>query len=214
MLNLKLLVLFALGATLCLGQLVMAATPPAVSPRVAMLTKALNLTSGQQAQAQQIFQNEHQQIWQLLTPEQQQARKARSESFLSVLKTLNLSAEQKKQIKAINQQARAEAQAIEGNTALTAADKMTQIHALRQATNAQILQVLTPEQQTQVQNAEAQNNEQMGLASLGLSEAQLTQLKQIRQQTRASLLAILTPAQQQQFEQLLNERKQGQQNQG
>ncbi len=209
MFSMKTLVLLMLGATLCLGQLVIAATPSAVSQRVTKLTATLNLTADQQAKAQQIFQNEHQQVLQVLTPAQQQARKTHTNAFHTALKALNLSADQKTKIKAIRQQARTQAEAIRGNTVLTAVSKTSQVRNLHKATHDQILQVLTPDQQSQVQNAVAQAKQQKGLSSLGLSKAQRKQIHQIRKQALADFRAILTTAQQQQFDQLRTERKQG-----
>ncbi len=202
MFRMKTLAVAAVGAMLCLGQMALAQTQPAPAcERLNHLTQTLNLTSDQQAKAQQIFTTERQQISQVLTPAQRAAFKAHR-AFRTALKSLNLSADQQAKIKAIREDARTKAQAIMNNTSLSDEQKHTQFRALHQATQAQIMQVLTPAQQTQLQSAMKAAGGTGGRHGAKLSAAQRTQIRQIHQQALANFRAILTPAQQQQFDKL------------
>ena len=198
------LALIALGAVLGLGQWALAATPAPATPaegRLARLTQALNLTTDEVTQARTIFANEHQQVLKVLTPQQLDALKAARGKVAADVKALNLTADQKAQIRTIRQNERTQMQAINGNAALSAAEKTAQLATLRQTTRQQIMQVLTPDELTQLQN-ELQAARKQGFQALELTQDQITQITQFRQQANTAFRAILTPAQQQQFDQM------------
>ena len=63
---------------------------------------------------------------------------------------LNLTDAQKAQLKPILQSARQQAKAIKDNTALSDADRKSQLKDLRKSTRSQVLPVLTPAQRAQL----------------------------------------------------------------
>ncbi|MDX2239171.1 MAG: hypothetical protein NW224_00635 [Leptolyngbyaceae cyanobacterium bins.302] len=78
---------------------------------------------------------------------------------------------------------------------LTEAQK-TQMKQVREETKAQIEQVLTPEQRTQMQALKQSGGKKAGgLQSLNLSEAQKQQIRQIRESSQQKMEAILTAEQ-------------------
>jgi len=91
------------------------------SPIKQKYSKELNLTDDQQTKIKQILQSGRQQIYSILTPEQQAKLKKAKEEHKKP-KDLNLTDEQK-----------------------------TQIKAIRKSNKAQVMAVLTPEQQQKLQ---------------------------------------------------------------
>ena len=188
-----------LGIALVLGQVAYAqASGPAMMLK--RITRYLDLTPTQQAQARVIFKAAFLQAKGVLTP----AQIAQVKAMRQTRKDLHLTAAQRAQMKPIRAQAKASAQAIRANAALSAADQATQLQALRQATRLQFAKILTPAQLQQLQDAHGHG---IGgaLRALNLTEAQQTQLKSIRDTTLAQFRAILTPAQQAKVDQFLAE---------
>lgn len=136
---------------------------------------------------------------------------------------LQLSAEQKQQMKAIRESARDKAAIIRHDSTLTAAQQDEKLKALRASTREQVKAVLTPDQQKAAEqmraNRKARLAEKLGLTadqqakmketltaakqqresvlnnnSLSQDE-KATQLKQIRESTRTQMSQILTPEQ-------------------
>ncbi|HEX2951667.1 MAG TPA: Spy/CpxP family protein refolding chaperone [Armatimonadota bacterium] len=205
----KTLIFLVVSVALCVGQVVMAAAPKGTGPARGELLQTLNLTADQKTKAQEIFQQERQQMQKVLTPEQQQAMKERATVARSMAKTLNLTADQKTKLQAIRNDVQAKAQAITGNAKLSDAEKKAQFAALRKAARAQFQQVLTPEQQAQVKDAMAQAKQDKGLKAPTLSKDQRAQLQTIREKTMTEFRAILTPEQQQKFDQFRASHKEG-----
>ncbi len=76
-----------------------------------------------------------------------------------------------------------------------------QMKQIRTQTQAQIQAVFTPEQLSKLQAAKGQRgNRRELMSSLGLSEAQKAQIKSIRESAKNQMKAILTPEQQQQMQ--------------
>lgn len=111
------------------------------------------LTSEQKkAQAQQIRQSTMAQVNGILTPEQQQQLKQRRQEWAGrMAERLNLSESQKTQMQSIFQQHRAEMQAVQQDSTLTAEQKQAKRQQIRQEMRSQLNGVLTPEQQQQWQ---------------------------------------------------------------
>lgn len=76
--------------------------------------------------------------------------------------TLNLTEEQKAQIKPITEAARAEAKATRENNALTPAEKRAKLKDIRQAAMGHIRSLLTAEQQQKLQELRAQRHHEGG----------------------------------------------------
>lgn len=82
--------------------------------------------------------------------------------------------------------------------------QQTQLEALREQTQSQLKNLLTPEQQTQFNNALSQGNGVRSAArSLNLSFRQRRQMRNILQAMRSQLDTILTPEQKQQVQENL-----------
>jgi Spy/CpxP family protein refolding chaperone len=82
--------------------------------------------------------------------------------------------------------------------------QQTQLEALREQTQSQLENLLTPEQQAQFNNVLSQGNGIRSAArSLNLSFKQRRQMKNIVQTMRSQLERILTPEQRQQIQQSL-----------
>ncbi|EKQ70200.1 P pilus assembly/Cpx signaling pathway, periplasmic inhibitor/zinc-resistance associated protein [Leptolyngbyaceae cyanobacterium JSC-12] len=78
---------------------------------------------------------------------------------------------------------------------LTDAQK-AQMKQMREQTQAQIEQILTPEQKAQWQSMKQNGGKKPGrMQSLNLSEAQKQQIRQIRENAKQSMQSILTPEQ-------------------
>ena len=104
------------------------------------------------AQAQQIRQNTMAQVNGILTPEQQQQLKQRRQAWAGrMAQRLNLSESQKTQMQSIFQQHRAEMQAVQQDSTLTAEQKQAKRQQIRQEMRSQLNGILTPEQQQQWQ---------------------------------------------------------------
>ena len=143
---------------------------------------------------------------------------------------LNLSPEQKKQLRQLHMSARDQAAIIRNDSKLSAEEKMAKLHELRASTRDQMKSILTPDQQKAwAERKEARRaaiaaklgltNEQQSklkdlfkstheqrqsvLASTTLTnEQKLAQLKQIRETAKTQLATILTPDQLQKFREM------------
>ncbi len=103
-------------------------------------------------QAQQIRQNTMTQVNGILTPEQQQQLKQQRQAWAGkTAQRLNLSEAQKTQMQSIFQQHRAEMQAVQQDSTLTAEQKQAKRQQIREEMRSQLNSVLTPEQQQQWQ---------------------------------------------------------------
>ncbi len=109
---------------------------------------------------------------------------------------LNLSTAQQTQITAILQSARAQSQAVRQNTSLTEAQNQEQMIAIHKASRDAVINVLTPAQQTQLQQMMAQRRADKGVnirkmaQELNLSDAQKEQMKSIRQRSTSAIMAV------------------------
>lgn len=104
------------------------------------------------AQAQQIRQNTRTQVNGILTPEQQQQLKQGRQAWAGKMaERLNLSESQKTQMQSVFQQHRAEMQAVEQDSTLTAEQKQAKRQQMREEMKSQMNGILTPEQQQQWQ---------------------------------------------------------------
>ncbi|MBD0344668.1 MAG: Spy/CpxP family protein refolding chaperone [Coleofasciculus sp. Co-bin14] len=77
-----------------------------------------------------------------------------------------------------------------------------QLRQIQQETRAQMQALLTPEQQEQFNTAMQNRQGRSGKTALNLSEEQKAQMRQIMEAKKSRMQAILTPAQQQQLEQM------------
>ncbi len=82
------------------------------------------------------------------------------ERMQKLTKELNLTPDQQTKIKPIFQQARAQAKTIRQDTSLTQDQKRTKFKELHQTTMAQLNEILTPEQQTQLKQLQEQRRAQ------------------------------------------------------
>lgn len=143
---------------------------------------------------------------------------------------LQLTVEQKKQLRELRLSARDQAAIIRNDPSLTGDQKMAKLKALHASTREQMKAVLTPAQQTAFAERRAAHQAKVA-AKLGLTpdqqsklkdlfasnrqqrqavltnasltnEQKQTQLSQIRQTNRAQLATILTPEQLAQFQQM------------
>ncbi|GEM_PF-1488576 len=179
-----------------------------VAPMLAKLAVAQTLTPlsadapasrDRQAQRQQL----QSQISAILTPEQRQQFATaieRGQSVQDAIATMNLSADQKTQLK--------QAFAASGlpNLAqlnLTQTQKV-QLKQVSAQVRTQLDQILTTEQRQQFKTALVQGSSVQGtIAAMNLSAAQKTQVRQVMQSTRPQLDIILTAEQKQQLRQSL-----------
>jgi Spy/CpxP family protein refolding chaperone len=114
----------------------------------------------------------HQKVMALLTPEQQtqfqqlqQQRRVRGRAFhngrrMQGLQALNLTEQQKDQIKPIFQSTRQQMQALRNDTSLTPEQRREKLQQIRQSQQAQLNSILTPEQQQQLQQMHRRHNRQ------------------------------------------------------
>ena len=143
---------------------------------------------------------------------------------------MNLSPEQKKQLRELRMTARDKAAIIRHDNKLSAEEKMAKLQELRASTRDQMKAVLTPDQQKAFAEHREARRAAMA-AKLGLTDQQqsklkdlfkstreqrqsvlssptltndqkLAQLKQIRKTTKAQLATILTPDQMQKFREM------------
>jgi Spy/CpxP family protein refolding chaperone len=93
-------------------------------------------------------------------------------------------------------------------------EQKQQLRQIHEETRAQMQALLTPEQQEQF-NTAMQNRQgsRSGKTALNLSEEQKAQMRQIMEAKKSRMQAILTPAQQQQLEQMRQQWEQGRQQQ-
>lgn len=137
------------------------------------------------------------------TTEQQQGemrghwRHHRGDQMERMAQKLNLSEQQKDQLKPILQQSREQAKATKDDTSLTQEQKREKLQTLRQQTRSQVNGVLTPAQQQQMAQLReeriAQRHEQVGkrmAEKLNLSQQQQDQLKPIFEKQREQAKAI------------------------
>lgn len=101
------------------------------------------------------------------------------------------------------------------------ADQKAQLKQIRESTRSQIDAVLTPEQKAQLASAKQQRQQgQQGQkprgmwASLNLTADQKAQIQAIRQDSKQKMDAVLTPEQRQQLEQARQQRQQNRQQPG
>lgn len=88
-------------------------------------------------------------------------------------------------------------------------EQVTQLEQLRGQTRTQVMNILTPEQQIQLQATMAQAKElRSAVSAMNLSQQQRSQLQGIFQSVRSQLNAILTPEQQRQLMQNIPARRQ------
>ncbi len=127
-----------------------------------------SLTPDQQkAQLEQLRQTTRDQVKQLLTPEQVAEMGKGPEMgkggpggpggpggspLAWMSKTLNLTDEQKATLQPLFENQQKQMQSIWQDSTLTSAQKRAKAEAIRQATHQQVMAVLTPEQQTELQN--------------------------------------------------------------
>ena len=122
-----------------------------------------SLTPEQQREKlQQLRQSNHQQMMDILTPEQQQKfQQLRSEhprmgrgkmgGGIGPMSRLNLTPDQKSKLDPIFQSSRQQVEAVRNDTSLTQEQKQAKIGEIRQGTKSQVNSILTPEQQQQWQ---------------------------------------------------------------
>ena len=106
--------------------------------------------------ARQLMEQSQAQFQSVLTPEQQQQLKdmraqAQQRGLDRMAKALNLSDQQKQQIQPILEAQHQQLDALRNNTSLTSDQRREQSQQLRQQTQSQINNILTPEQQQQAQ---------------------------------------------------------------
>ena len=158
-----------------------AAAPRAQHPGLVELLKQLDLTTAQQsqidtinsnakpqadalmAQMQQLRKNTMKSIMDVLTPEQQTKLKGLQEQgsahragFGEILMQLDLTDDQKSQIKTINANAQTQGNTIKADSTLTDDQRNTKMQQLRKDTMKSIMDVLTPEQQTKFKELQEQ----------------------------------------------------------
>ena len=150
---------------------------------------------------------------------------------------LNLSADQKKQLRELRMSARDQAAIIRNDSKLSGDEKTAKLQELRASTRDKMKAVLTPEQQKQFAAKREAHRAAMA-AKLGLTDEQqgklkdlfkstreqrqsvlnnttmtndekMAQLKQIRENTKAQLATILTPDQMQKFREMRKEHHHG-----
>lgn len=114
-------------------------------------------------QIKQLRESNHQKVMALLTPDQQaqfkhlqQQRRGRMQAFtggrrFQGLQALNLTQQQKDQLKPIFQSGRQQMQALRSDSSLTPDQRREKMKEIRQNQQAQLNSILTPEQQQQLQ---------------------------------------------------------------
>lgn len=116
-------------------------------------------------QIHELRKSDHQQLLSVLTPEQQaklkqlhSEHKGRGQAFKAGrgLQALNLTEQQKEQLKPVFQSTRQQMQALRTDTTLTAEQKREKMKEIRQNQMAQMKSILTPEQQQQLQQMRGQ----------------------------------------------------------
>jgi Spy/CpxP family protein refolding chaperone len=165
--------------------------------RMVRFGQELGLTDAQRTQAKAIAQETHQRIQQVLTPEQQASAQARPRCTprKDGARALALTEEQKTQMQRIHQDAREKAKAIRAQGGETQA----QLFALREATRAQVRQVLTPEQQATLTAARPVEGKER-MHQRNLTPEQQVQMRTIHTDGATKFRAILTPEQQAKFD--------------
>jgi Spy/CpxP family protein refolding chaperone len=152
----------------------------------------------------------------------------RAAGAIRVLQQLDLTPEQRTQVRSLFQQQRQQVQAVRQDQSLTPEQRQAKIKAIRQGTQEQMLASLTPDQRQRLTEIRERAHP---LQALNLTPEQQSKLKpilqeqrqqvravrrdqdltprqkrakvqEIRQSTAAQLKSILTPEQQQRFEQL------------
>ena len=109
---------------------------------------------------------------------------------------LNLTAEQQTQITTILQSSRAQSQGVRGDSSLTEAQQQERMKAIHKASRDAVMNLLTPAQQTQLQQMMAQRRAGKGVnvrkmaQELNLSDAQKEQMKSIRQRSTSAIMAV------------------------
>src|SRR5690349_5150338 len=109
-------------------------------------------------QLQQVRQQTQQQLEGLLTPEQkaqlQQRHAARRSTRRNVaaIRNLNLTPQQKEQVKPIMQNARQQMQQVRQDASLNQEQKRERVAQIQQQTRSEMMNVLTPEQQQKLNN--------------------------------------------------------------
>ncbi len=120
------------------------------------------------------------------------AAKARQHGA-QIAQMLNLTAEQKSQIKPILLDAKAKAQAIKADSALSADQKKAKFMELRASVKAQIAQILTPEQKQKFMQSRKQGRggkwKTLAVA-LGITDQQKAQIKPIFNSAKAQCEAV------------------------
>lgn len=113
------------------------------------------------AQFMEIRKSAHQQIMQVLTPDQQkkmaQLRKeARGTQMKKLAAALNLTADQKAKVKAIREDAKTQIKAVRDDKTLSQDQAKAKVMDIHKASMAQIKQILTPDQLQKLDQIKAQ----------------------------------------------------------
>ena len=109
---------------------------------------------------------------------------------------LNLSADQKAQLKSIRQNQRDQIMSLRDDKNLSQEQRMAKVRAIREGTRQQVLGVLTPQQQEIIKNARGEGRKRgrgpgrSGDRALDLSAEQRAQLRSIHQSTMAQVKAV------------------------
>lgn len=159
---------------------------------------------------------------------------ARRPGVVRMLQRLDLTPDQKTQVRNLLQTQRQKVQSIRQDAALSPEQKQDQIKEIRQSTHRQVLGILSPEQQARLKQFQERRR---GLAALNLTPDQRAKIRPIQQQMHQDVMAVrqdasltpqqkqgkirdirqnamlqmksvLTPEQQQQFEQMRQRRGQ------
>jgi Spy/CpxP family protein refolding chaperone len=77
-----------------------------------------------------------------------------------MMKSLNLSDDQKAQMKKIHEDARSQVEAVRADSSLSEADRQAKIHAIHRSTMRQVRGVLTPEQRQQLREQMRERRQQ------------------------------------------------------
>jgi Spy/CpxP family protein refolding chaperone len=114
--------------------------------------------------------------------------------FERMAQQLNLSDQQKTQIQGFKQAERQQAASIKDNASLTPEQKREQFKQLRQSTRQQVLGVLTPEQQQQMNALREQHKGMRGgmgpMARLNLTDDQRAKIQPILQSSQQQAQAV------------------------
>jgi Spy/CpxP family protein refolding chaperone len=122
---------------------------------------------------------------------------ARHPGMMRAFQRLNLTPDQKDQVRNLMQAQHQKVQSVRQDASLTPEQKQDSIRQLRQSTHQQVLGVLTPEQQAKLNQFQRQRR---GLAALNLTSDQRAKIMPIQQQMRQQVVAVrqdasLTPEQ-------------------